>query len=187
MTKRKWTADEEWYLEKYYERKSTKHIAKKLNRSMESVEAKASRLGLNKYVGEYIRIAEISRCFNIEYRTVHNWINKHDFPVEKEKHGKSVMYAISVEEFWKWAETHKDIIPFHKYEKESLLPEPSWVSKEVSIRYQSYQKIKNHKKSISNKDRNYIKFLYERGKSIKEIAQELYRTTSSIEHILYNN
>lgn len=181
MSRRAWTEWEVQYLEKKYESHGADYIAKKLDRTEQSVKRKAQKLGLNTYETEFLRMKQICIAFQIDARVVHRWIEKFGLPMKEEKHGQMSMYGIITKDFWKWAKEHKDLIPWCKYQEQSLLPEPEWVRGEV-LNY----KLKNNRKPIT---KNVVHEVRKRiGKTTyKRIADELGRTTDSIKHIAYAN
>ena len=177
---RAWTKDEEEDLLKKYEKKGAHFVAKKLDRSLDSVRRKAQRLNLNSYISGDFYIRTFATCFNTEHRVIERWIEKYGLNCKKTKRGKLVFRIINVKEFWEWAENHKDIIPWHKYESYSLLPEPAWLKEVVK---ESKDKKKNVRKKITSADINKVARLRKKGKSFEEIAIELQRTVYSVKHI----
>ena len=63
---RKWTNEEVEYLEKFYNRRGVGYIAKKLNRTENSIKRKAQRLGYNAYVCEELYLSTIAKCFHCD-------------------------------------------------------------------------------------------------------------------------
>ena len=70
-----------------------------------------------------------------DIRTIQRWINKFDLPCKKVELDVYTRYSIDPVEFWKWAETHKDVINWKKYERGTLFPEPSWINYEWKINH----------------------------------------------------
>lgn len=175
---RPWTPEEVAYLEKYYEKRSTEFIANKFHRTKNSVKRKAQNLGKNVYIAEDLYVKQIAYAFNCDSRVVNRWINKFGLPFKAVKRGKMIFRTINVQEFWLWAVEHKKQIPFHKYERYNLLPEPDWLMAEV----RGYE-AKNHRKPISWIEKVEVKRMMQQGLSHKEIAKELNRTIDSIRHI----
>ena len=130
--KRKWQENEISYLYQYYETHSAASIAKNLRRSTSSVRRKAEKLGLYSY---NMRISQHDLCklFNCDARVIQKWKKRFGLPLKRFKRGKATYYGITSEEFWKWAEKNKEIIPWKNYQSNSLPPEPSWVREAMSL------------------------------------------------------
>lgn len=176
MAKRKWTIEEEKYLNKYYLTQSVEKTAKALNRTVRSVQRKASLLGIEIYAGEYLTARMVAECFRVSQCVVHRWIHDLGLPAKKVKTTKSMRYVIDPEKFWKWAENHKEDICWAGYEICSILPEPRWV--EI---YKERYKTRRMNQHFTSNEVVQIKHMLHRGMTFKEIAAELGRTERSIE------
>lgn len=174
--RRSWTEQEDNYLIKKYLSQSTAITAKRLNRSVESIKHRAARLGLNHYL-DNMSARIVSKCFNVDLRVIKRWIEKYDLPVDRIK--DSTRYSIDPVLFWKWAENHKDIINWSKYERRSIAPEPAWVASEC----RNYKNA-NTMKRITKEDIATVKRMIGKGYSFEDIAKELKRSIYSIEHIV---
>lgn len=133
-----WTEKELMILEKYYCSYGPKRLAKRLHRTEYSVKRKAQSQNLRVYECEYISLKTLTRCFHVESRKIHQWINKFELPMKSQKHGTQTFYIINTDDFWVWAYNHQDVIPFEKYERQSLLPEPTWLKQKY--RFHTIQK-----------------------------------------------
>lgn len=128
--RKNWTQDEVEYLEKNYETKSIKLIAKNLDRSYNSVVLKIERLGLSLKGDEnYINIADFCDLTGISRSTIEYWIRNASFPTRKT--GK--YRKIRIDTFWKWASENKSSINWETFPKDCLPPEPKWVEGKVRI------------------------------------------------------
>ncbi|MGH2277490.1 helix-turn-helix transcriptional regulator, partial [Streptococcus uberis] len=79
--RKNWTQDEIEYLEKNYETKSIKLIAKNLDRLYNSVVLKIKSLGLSLKGDEnYINIADFCDLTGISRSTIEYWIRNVSFP-----------------------------------------------------------------------------------------------------------
>ena len=107
---------------------------------------------------------------------IKRWVEKFDLPAIKVKEAKRTRYQIDPEQFWKWADTHRDVINWSGYDLCSILPEPRWVEFE-----QSRYKTKRHCCNFTENEVVQIKHMLHRGMSYKEIAAALGRTERSIE------
>lgn len=175
---RLWTQEEIDYLEKWYEKRGTDFIAKNLNRTKYSVRRKAQTLGYNSYVCAELYVKTVANCFNCDSSVINRWIDKYDLSYKTVKRGKNTCKLIDVKTFWKWAENHKDIIPWQKYESQSMLPEPKWLKETIRN-----NKTKNNRKPITSIDKIRVCNMRNKGKTFEEIAIELNRTVNSVKHI----
>ena len=87
-------------------------------------------------------------------------------------------YVIDVEKFWKWAEEHKDIINWSKYEFMSMCPEPKWLEEPVK----NYSTSKSRKK-FTEQEIIMIKGLLHKGLNYREISEQTGRSYYSINHL----
>lgn len=177
--RREWTEEEEKYMLKYYSLQSIEKTASWLGRSVNSVKGKARRLGLNLYM-DNLGARTVARCFNSDTSVVLRWIRKYGLPAKRILVSNQTRYNIDIDKFWEWAELHKDIIPWSKYQEYSLPPEPDWVKFE-----RNNYKIPNHRKPITSQDIQNIKRLFMKTDlNYTGIAKEVGRTTESIRHIM---
>lgn len=72
-------------------------------------------------------VRTLAKFFNVDFRVVTRWIEKFDMPCEKKTYNGINHYDIDLEEFWKWAYKHRDIINWSKYDRGTLPLEPEWV------------------------------------------------------------
>lgn len=175
---RKWTEKEVEYLEKFYEKRGVDYIAKKLDRTLYSVKRKAQKLGHNAYVCEDLYVRMIARCFNCDSRVVNRWIDHYGLPCRTVKRGQATCRLVASDKFWKWAKEHQDLIPWAKYERYSILPEPEWINETIKA-----YAIKNNRKRITSMEAHHVIRLRRQGKSFEEIALEVNRTVDSVKHI----
>lgn len=175
--KKEWTESEERALRNRYQYQTVQKTAQMLNRSIYSVKRKAAKMGLSHY-NDKLSAKTVAQSFNTEIRSVKRWIEKFGLPSKKVNHGTHYTYYIDAEDFWKWAEKHKDTINWSKYELKSLVPEPEWVNEIVS----NYTNVR-HGQKFTPDELAKIKFLICRGKTYSEIAKEMQRSYYSISHI----
>lgn len=173
-----WTQEEIDYLEKWYEKRGSEFIAKKLNRTKYAVRKKAQALGYNSYICADLYVKTIAKCFHCDSSVINRWIDKYDLPYRIVERGQLTCKLINVESFWQWAENHKNMIPWQKYESQSLLPEPKWLKQTIQN-----NNTKNDRKPITTIDRIRVCNMRNKGKTFKEIAIELNRTVESVKHI----
>lgn len=177
-----WTQKEISYLYKYGETKTCKELSKALHRPPKAINAKARRLGIFKN-NSIISYVEISRSFKINPSTVSKiWAKKYGMPARLRKLGKNIRYEVDVEEFWKWALLNKGHVPFDRYEKGSLLPEPKELGKLIEAKKNKVAK--NSRKHFTVKEKENIKKEFYEGHSLTNIAMKHGRTIESIKHVI---
>ncbi|WP_409068886.1 hypothetical protein ACFLKC_14225 [Clostridium caseinilyticum] len=179
-----WTEAEEEYLQRRYGKTTLKRIAKKLGRSENAIEIKACRLGLSSALeatGE-LTAAEIANVFKIDaHVVVDKWIKDKGLKAQyKAVKYKRKFWRIKIEDFWKWAYGNKEIINFSKLERNILGKEPSWVDLERKKDFKEKPK-RQHQFWNELEDRK-LKNLWKSSKNIKEIAEILNRSSSSVRH-----
>ncbi|MRC75110.1 helix-turn-helix domain-containing protein, partial [Bacillus thuringiensis] len=79
----------------------------------------------------YVLTVDVADALGICDKTVRRWIEVYDLPAtqlyKKRNDSKRRQYYISVDEFWKWAYEHKNLIVFSRVKRDALLPEPAWL------------------------------------------------------------
>ncbi len=173
-----WTEGEMDYLSTYCQTTSIANMGKSLGRTPRSVKNKLRDLGLNSYVGERVSAKMLARCFKSDTRVSLRWLRVCGLPHRRITRGTATQYLVEPKEFWKWAEQNKEQIPWHKYEKYSLLPEPKWLTDTIN----SYPTPK-HRKRVTDMEKLEIVSLYRRGLTCREIAERTGRSLNSIRHI----
>lgn len=107
-------------------------IAKNLGRSIQAVKLKANRQGLGRHIHSGTRITLNQFCEAIGKKNSYSWIKDRwvrlGLPVHYQKSISKKYAMIDIEEFWGWAEQHKDIVDFSLIEEGILGIEPEWVS-----------------------------------------------------------
>ncbi|AGK97384.1 hypothetical protein [Clostridium pasteurianum] len=124
-----WTEEECNFLEDKWGTISIPTIAKSLGRTEIAVKIKAHKLGLGRhlYSCEEITISQLVKVLGAHYTwAVDKWIS-YGFPVKYKKSVSKKYKVFKLEDFWKWAEQHRDILDFSKFEKGMLGIEPGWV------------------------------------------------------------
>lgn len=112
MGAKNWTEEEYNFLEDKWGIVSIPTIAKSLGRTEDAVKLKAYKLGMRRHIHacEEITINQLIKALGGHYQyTVDRWI-KHGFPVKYKKSVRKKYKVFKLEDFWKWAEQHKDIL-----------------------------------------------------------------------------
>lgn len=140
-----WTAAELEFLEEKWGVLSIKAIAKHLNRSIEGVRIKAQRTGLSdaRFSGDGITLNQLAKALNTEYSVLKYWCRHNGFPAKPKVFAISNrVLVVQYHDFWKWAESHKNLINLARLEPGLLGPEPAWTKEKRRFDELSYQKIK---------------------------------------------
>lgn len=182
MTSRNWTQEEILYLQDKWSTISIKTIAKNLNRTIAAVKIKAQKIGLSdaRFSYEGITVSQLSVALNISYSILKNWIQLYDFPAKKKVFcEKSKVLVVSYSDFWRWAESNKQMIDFARVEKNILGPEPLWVNEKRNADFIKTRKIKTS--PWTPEEENILKgMLNAYSYTYPEIAQRLNRSEGAI-------
>lgn len=138
-----WTDEEVNYLEDSWGAKSIPAIANKLNRSVEGVKLKAQRLGLTRHIhnGDYITYNQLLVAIGMGETYVRTKFENNGIPIKFKASIKKKYKIIYLEDFWIWAEEHKNLLNFKKFEPGALGPEPLWAEiKRQSDKQKAVQK-----------------------------------------------
>lgn len=132
---RHWTAEEMNYLESKWGQYSLATIAQKLGRTEHAIRKKAYKLRLGHQLdtgGTMSARALLSAlgyldCTDSYADVMRKWL-ANGLPVSYRRCGKMLYYRIHLDSFWRWAEQHRDMLNFARFEKGALGEEPGWVS-----------------------------------------------------------
>ena len=175
--RRQWTEQEVNYLKSRYLKQPVSVTAEKLNRTKQSVQKKATKIGLKHYYTDYLSAKLIAKCFGLDTTVPIRWIEKLGLPARKVVCGNQTRYLIDPEDFWEWAEEYKDKINWTNFQENSIVPQPRWVH-EQKLNF----KTRNHRKRFTEQDRVLMMGMLRKGMSYKQIAEAMGRTYNSINH-----
>lgn len=185
---KRWTQDDIDYLENAWGVYSIKTISKNLKRTVAAVKLKAGRIGLDDARNNYngITISQLSKALNIHYGILMNWKKKYGFPVKEKVFAESMsVKVIGYEDFWKWAEQHKEMIDFSRMEENILGPEKDWVKvKRNADRIRKLHIPKPHNTPWTKREIGLLKGLIESGCSYPELQRHIQRTEGAIKRKL---
>lgn len=110
------------------------YIARKLGRSEKTCVNRAYQMGLPPYteIGTFILVKHICKAImpgTTSYRHYMLRWKAAGLPVRKMKTLNYAFWVTTLEDFWKWAKTHQDLLNFSRLEPLSLGKEPDWVAK----------------------------------------------------------
>lgn len=124
-----WLATESDYLEEKWGKVSIPTIAEHLDKSMNAIILKARRLGLGRHLhgGEYITLNQLAIAMGKYYSQIKTRFIPRGLPIKHKKSVNKSFRIIYIKDFWEWAEDHKDLLEFSKFEVNALGEEPEWV------------------------------------------------------------
>lgn len=180
---RLWTPEEVQILYDFAGTMSYEAIAKKVKRTAWAVERKYEKLG---YANQKENLGALSKnmlaeILKVDHKVIARWHENYGLPIQHRdiksaKNKKYKTWFIFAEEFWAWAEQHKDLVNFARIEPKTLLPEPAWVDEERK------KHVAKHKSQwTSEEDEILLHMYYKQGIPQKQIALRLNRTVNSIE------
>lgn len=178
-----WTPEDIEILENMWGCRTIPTIAKRLGRTIEAVKLKAQRLGLGRHIdsGEEITFFQLVTALGVKgnYGYLMDSWPKYGCPIKFKKSIKRRFRVIKIDDFWIWAEKHKNLLDFSRFETNSLGKEPEWVSlkRRADIEAQSYKRKTPWTKA---EDDYLIALLNEFKYGYKEIADKLCRTEGAI-------
>lgn len=183
--KRNWTKEEERYLEDHWGQIAIPTLAKTLNRSEDAIRVRAQRLHLGAFLeaGEYITMNQLMlalRGVTVSTYYMTSWVKNKDFPMKYKRVGQNRFRIVYLEDFWKWAEKHRDFIDWSKVEENILGKEPAWVREKRREHYQTGRQYKTTPWTKSE-DALLISLLREQRYGLHEISRRLGRTAGAVQ------
>lgn len=181
-----WTTEEIDYLENKWGIVTVSYIAKKLGRTETSITLKAQRMKLgSRLAGEYVTFNELLTALGLQGS--YSWLREkyitiNGLPVKKR--GKYL--KIKIDDFWKWAEQHKQILNFSKFEKNSLGKEPSWVDEKRRADLSNPRKVSNNRPWTKEEDALLIQKTKSCRYTYKDLSKDLRRTENAVKRRLYD-
>lgn len=185
--KKNWTPEEEAYLQDKWGTLSVSTIAKNLGRSIDAVVVRSQRLRLGAHLASDVRISTNqlmialyqSNSGNASY-TLYKLIRE-GLPVEMHKVKTKSFRVIDIDEFWKWAEDHKEFLDFSKFEEYSLGKEPDWVKVKRKADFQKTQQQGEHNEVWTGAtDQKLKRMLSQHKYTYRDLSKELNRSEGAI-------
>lgn len=176
--RKEWSNKEIDYLERFYGERSIEYIAQKLGRKPSAILRKARRIGLGAMTDytDNLTTVQLAKALNVFQGTIKNLIKRYGLPARRQKLYKGYVYKINVESFWKWAEQNKQRIHWENVEKNVLGKEPLWVDKARKVTLVQKKRFTKW----SDYEIEQLKFYYNKGLSLDEIAKNLNRTEVAV-------
>lgn len=181
-----WTTEEIDYLENKWGIVTVSYIAKKLGRTETSITLKAQRMKLgSRLAGEYVTFNELLTALGLQgsYSWLRDkYINKNGLPAKR----KGKYLIIKIDDFWKWAEQHKQILNFCHFEENMLGKEPEWVKEKRKADLSNPRKVNNNRPWSKEDDALLIQKTKSCRYTYKDLSKDLRRTENAIKRRLYD-
>lgn len=183
---RTWTTAELEYLDSNWGYVSLPSMAKRLNRTVDAIKIKASRLGLGSVLmgGDYITLNQLIIALSGHKESSYlrkSWVENRGLPVHKKRVNNCYFNVVYIDEFWKWAEKHRSFIDFSKMEPLALGKEPEWVAEQ---RRKDYKALGIQRKEIWTpaEDSKLLYLLGQQKYGYFELSQMLRRSAGAIQN-----
>ncbi|MFW5436587.1 hypothetical protein [Paenibacillus apiarius] len=186
---RTWSKEEVSYLEDVWGTVSIKGIAKKLNRTLTAVKVKAAKLSLGdaRFMSDVITVNQLAVALQRERSILLNWEQKYNLPVRKKLFCSTARVAVvSYQDFWKWAEHHKELLNLAKLEENILGPEPGWAKTKRKADQQRSQKSKQAIDWTPEEDQQLLQVLETKNVTYPYLAKMFDRSEASIKRRLHD-
>lgn len=185
--KRKWTKEEEMYLAEKWGTTSVPSIAQKLNRSERAVIIRKSRMGIGSFLdcGDYVTWNQFLMALGYSNGAdrINAWVKNRDFPLRTQKVNKNTFYVVYLDEWWIWADEHRNFLDFSRFEENMLGMEPEWVKEKRKNDFILSRKFINT--PWTKQEDEYLKKLVTSQKyTINEISKMTKRTCGAVQHRL---
>lgn len=176
---RRWTPEEDAYLEDRWGTTPVMVMAEKLGRTVTAVNMRANKLWLGPFLeaGNYVTLASLMRAIGCSRSlcSMDLWIRK-GLPVRYKQVLKRRHKVVDLEAFWKWAEKNRSLIDFSKFEPLALGREPAWVARQRKVDGRK----RNSRRPWSIHEELQIMTMIEHGAGFDELAKELKRTVPAV-------
>ncbi len=179
-SKKAWSNEDVEFLEDNFGIKSVKTLAKCLDRTEDAVIIKAKRLGLGciNQSSELLTLRDIYRAIGADMKTVKIWIRKYGLIASKRTLSKEKAYwRISLNNFWKWAEEHQDLVKWSKFPVNILGKEPKWAA---AARKKDLERPKKEAYKWTNSEDQILTMYWNANKDAKDIAEIMHRSKQGI-------
>lgn len=139
-----WTPEDEEYLREAWGRVSIPGIAKHLDRTVNAIKVRAAKLGLGAVLanGDYVTFNQLmltltgnSQSYSYQMKS---WVENRGLPVRTQRVDRCTWRVVYLDEFWAWAEQHRNFIDFSKLEPLALGKEPDWVPEQRRKDYRAF-------------------------------------------------
>lgn len=178
--KKRWTAEEEEYLESKWGIVSMATLTKKLGRSKRAIEHRALGMGLGGMyeTGDMLLSSEVAKTLGVATSTILCWVRDKGLKAKRVKLKSQQRVLISLDDLIEWLKEHDELWNANKLEYLALGKEPEWLK-------QKRQRDRNKKwkrTSYTPAEDSKIISLYKMNYTFAEIAKETGRTAYMVKH-----
>lgn len=183
-SQRNWSQEEKDYLQDNWGAVSIKHIATRLQRTIDAVDIKKNRMRLGRFLdnGEYITFNQLFKALNIigGGYTTQSWIKNKKFPIKYKTVNNCRFKVVYLKDFWEWADINRSSIDWSRVEKNILGIEPEWVQRQRKADFLRNQRVKTGPWSVAEDQK--LKYLLKQFQyTWPEISKILRRTEGAIQ------
>lgn len=180
MERRRWTKEEIDYLSEKWGNVSKKAMAKTLNRTVKAINLRADQMRLGNFnlSGDYLTLFQLVQAMDMHnnlYMVYTKWVEA-GLPIKYKTTITRKIKIIYIEDFWKWAEQHQEMVDFSRTEKNILGIEPEW----VDVKRKTDGLTKNLKRIWTTTEIHVLEQMLLGKYTYAEIAKSLKRTECSI-------
>ncbi|MFR3687048.1 MAG: hypothetical protein ACLTXM_18665 [Enterococcus sp.] len=179
---RHWTQEETCYLQDHYGVLTLATLSAQMNRSEAAIKNKVVRLKIGRWYHnlEGITLNELANALGIWYTTANNWYKNYGLPAKLKRFDKDYFHVVKIEEFWRWAEKHKNMIEWDKCEKHILGAEPEWVDEARKAKVLERDRSKKKTAWSKDEDEKLLWMLKQHKFTYPQISEELGRTHGAV-------
>lgn len=181
-----WSESELDYLEEKWGNISIPTIANHLGKSLNAIILKARRLGLGRHIhgGEYITFNQLVIALGKDFGQIKNRFIPRGLPIKHKKSVTKSFRIIYINDFWEWAEQHKDLLEFSTFEVNALGEEPEWVKEKRKADFYASKYITTPWTEKDDARLIYMLNAYRYG--YREISVDLRRTEGAVKRRLHD-
>ena len=190
---RRWTKEDEEYLEDNWGCVSMATMTKMLGRSRNAIIQRGYiRLGLGSAAGnnDRITLAEFCRLSGISRDRVNGSVfTATGFPCKKKWVLNRQMYMVDLEAALVWLEEHQELFDASKMSQELFATEPDWLIQKRRADREKKQAVVGmaNKKSWTTEEISTLKTRLQMGVSISELAQQFHVTEQQVKGAIYRH
>lgn len=181
-----WTPEEDAFLQDKWGTLSIPIIAKQLGRSVGAINNRRYRLGCGAHLENDHRVSLnqiIITLYGVKnmgtYAT--GRLLREGLPVHWHRVNHCRFQVVDLEEFWKWAEDHKDLLDFSRFEEYSLGKEPAWVKVKRRADFEKLQSQGAHNEVWTTTiDQKLKRMLSQHKYTYRDLSKELSRSEGAI-------
>ena len=177
---KRYTKEEDIYIEERWGNVSVKAIAKKLGRSEKAIKTRAYRLNLggSTYTADKLTTGECSKIVGVHITTINNWIKNFGLKAKLKKTNNKPVYRIDIDDFIDFLEQHQHLWNATNVEEHALGFEYDWLIAKRN-KDKSENTFKTNSEWTTGEERKAIEY-FRQGLSTKEISPLLNRTALAL-------